>query len=118
MNKLKILEMGNEGSYSFLVLQKHEEFCAFLSAFIEEAFHKPPCIHIGKGHDDIFKSVDLHESMIIDDVRIDVFYGKKKIILIFISNQDRREKLNKVLFQYVEFKMCGFNKEATHSNTG
>jgi len=102
MEKIKALEMGNNGNYNYIILEKHPNFYDFFDEFIEKVSDGPPSIHLGKRNDDIYKSVDIHESLISDDLRIDMFYSQKHIILIYICTLNKRKLINDILFEFVE----------------
>lgn len=107
MVTLHIVEIGNYDNFNYLVIKKHKNFFDIFTKILEELFDSPPSVHLWGNEDskkNIHECVDKHESINMEDVRIDIFYGKDKIFLTFVCDIKKRKKILDKIFEFSDMK--------------
>lgn len=104
MERINIIGMGNYNNFNYLIIKKHENFSEIFTKVLESSFKYPPSIHSGGlevANRNINKHIDQHESIDIENTRIDLFYGKEVIFLTFICSAKKRKA---ILDKFSEFE--------------
>lgn len=107
MKKVKLYGIGNEGNFNYYEFDKNKEVHKILRGiFLKEFDIDWPLKRERFGDNDkkeimkvdILKNKDMHETMSKEGVRIDIFYGDKKMFLTIHCSPELRLKFNEGLF--------------------
>ncbi len=119
MKKTTILGMGNENNLNYLIVKKEEDFFNWLKelfASIEKDMRGENVTireFVDKNEKFISKKkkikdfTDIHEYYNMGGIRFDIFYGSKKVFIIFnCSDNQRRRLMNKLekISKFTEYK--------------
>lgn len=117
MKKVKILGIGNEGKFNYIIVRKQENFFEWLGKVMYNSFEAMPDVdkeeYINKNDKFVFKKkdirkyIDKHESFEAEGARIDIFYGKENVFISIIASLKNRKKLMDNLEKYSEFAESG-----------
>ena len=106
MNKFKLYSIGNEGNFSYYVLDKKQEVFNILKKIFLLDFNIDwslcHCDSEENKKINIEKYTDIHEGDGDEKVQIDIFYGKNRMYLTLICPSRFKIKFNEALFKYVE----------------
>ncbi len=117
-DKIKILGMGNQGNFNYIIVKKEEFFFIWLKELfasltkivtddvtINEFVDKNEKFVRKKKN--IKKFTDIHEYYNMGGIRFDIFYGSKKVFIAFnCSNNQRRKVMSKLeeISNFTEYK--------------
>ena len=116
MRKMKVLGMGNEDNFNYLIIKKSEGFFEWFNELLVEAFggaendvmyceSRDKDGKIINEKRDVNDETDTHEYYPTNDgIRVDVFYGKEKVFLTFNCSLDKRGKFMKKLEEISDFE--------------
>jgi hypothetical protein len=113
MKKVKILGVGNQGKFNYLILEKNNDFLKWLSAILltglginddvmyYEYVNKSKRIRRKKN---IMRMIDEHESYQDEKSMVEVFYGKNKVFMSIYTSLENRKKLMDELYHLSVWK--------------
>jgi len=106
MNKLKILGIGNEGGFSYLIIEKNKFFFELMEKWIKKSFPKEYLFEFST-HDGKKKNIknyeDKHEYYYVKGTRLDAFFGKNKIFLTMHTSLGNKKNLMNTFGDFAYF---------------
>jgi len=108
MNKLKLFSVGNWKDFNYYVFEKKNETIdvlakLFVNVFELEMFLYSDCEKTGSHEKINFENrIDVHEGMVDDDSRVDIFYSDKKIFVTINCPEKLRLEFNQKLGEFFE----------------
>jgi hypothetical protein len=108
VKKVKILGIGNQGKFNYLIFEKNLDFFEFLDSVLWKAFEIQDDSIIRKEYinkkdkfvrqkKNITHFIDKYERFQNKKARIEIFYGKKKIFMSVYTSSPNRRKFMKIL---------------------
>jgi hypothetical protein len=105
MTKIKLYSIGNEENFNYYVFDKKQKVAEYLSMIS----HKVLGIYLEFDNPENTKKIniekykDYHEGhSSTEKVRLDIFYGDKKMFVTIICSKKDRLRLNEELFKIAE----------------
>ncbi len=114
MIKAKILGMGNDGIFNYIIVNKNKSLFKWMSKLFRDSleieFYEYDEYKNKKGEWTTRKRrmeefTDKHESYGNKKAEIDIFYGKNKIFIMLRTSLEARKKLMKVLDKISSWKI-------------
>ena len=108
MTKIKLYSIGNEGNFSYYIFDKKQEVLDVLNKIFLIDFNlKLGLTHWSYSDErkkiNIEKYIDIHETICSNGgIRIDVFYGDKKMFITINCSEEDKLRFNEELFKIVE----------------
>ena len=113
IKKLKILGIGNENEFNYLIIKKEKNFFELIEEWIYKSFPGEYFSDISKYSDEknnyepkkknIKDYEEVHESYGKEGIRFDAFFSETKIFLTIYTSLENRKKLMDNLEEYCEF---------------
>ena len=105
MKKIKLHAIGNSGNYNYYIFDKKQEVLDILNKIFAMDFDLNLITNYdnvakNKKMNDVKRRTDTHFSDYNEKIRVDFFYGKKKIYLTLVCSENIRLKFNESLFKY------------------
>lgn len=113
MKKVRVIGVGNEGRYNYIIVRKNKDFFKWLAELLGSNFGVDDVENYGYEQDkrgrwinrkkNINHFVDKHEGRYEgysghkDNSRIDVFYGKNDVFIVIDMSLQKRKKFMKKL---------------------
>ena len=113
IKKLKILGIGNENEFNYLIIKKEKNFFELIEEWIYKSFPGEYFSDISKYSDEknnyepkkknIKDYEEVHENYGKEGIRFDAFFSETKIFLTIYTSLENRKKLMDNLEEYCEF---------------
>lgn len=113
MERLKILGIGNEDEFNYLIIKKDKHFFELLESWIYKSFPGEYFSDISTYDDekknyetkkkDIRKYNEVHETYGKERLRFDAFFGKTKIFLTIYTSLEKRRILMENMGKFAHF---------------
>lgn len=111
MDKMTITALGNAGSYNYFIIKKEQKFWRCLGGWLYKSFPGKHFCDIDQyadsedGYKQKKKKIenyeDTHEGYVNnDEMRIDAFFGKRRIFFVVITSLENRKRLMDNLDRY------------------
>lgn len=109
MKKPKLLSIGNDGPFNYIIISKEDDFFDWLIELLDYYIKKDSSLKYEIKYMDnempVEKNIkaieDHHETFRLKSLRIDIFYGDKKIFITFITNSKNRAIINNKLAKII-----------------
>ena len=103
MLKARIIGMGNECNFNYVIVRKNKDFFKWLSTLLKDSFDISYGVEYEEPHEDknggwinrkkqIRYFVDKNETYRDKKSRIDIFYGKDKVFITINTSLSKRRK--------------------------
>ncbi len=105
MVKAKIIGEGGSDNVKYIIVKKEETFFQWLEQFLGQELEEKR-LRFEKPDDrfDINYKKDTHECHFTKEGwRIDIFYGDKKIYLVYYANSENEKVMRKKMDEFADF---------------
>jgi hypothetical protein len=104
MTKVKIIGEGGSENVKYIIVKKEENFFQWLELFLGQKIEEKRL-----RFRNIKDSKDTHECHFTKERwRIDIFYGDKKIYLVYFANSENEKIMRKKMDKFADFsEYCG-----------
>ena len=115
MMKTKIVAIGNQGNFNYIIVNKNKDFFDWLTKIIFNTFGyasefiawdevETKKFEYDVKKKDIRQFIDCHDNFTENNIRFDLFFGKDTVFITFISSLETRKKIVSSLEKYSIWK--------------
>lgn len=101
MKKIILHSIGNQDNFNYYIFDKKQNVMEILSKILFDIFEAEPLYIPGKKKINIEKFTDVHHGD-FGKIRLDIFYGNKKMFVSIHCSENLRLKFNEELFKIAE----------------
>jgi hypothetical protein len=106
MRKLTLCGIGNTGNYNHIIVRYRPNFFIWLDTIVSAAGFPTDSdmryYHGITGRQRIFtdRHMSYYDEGAKDGIKMDLFFGKKKVFIVLLCNQEKRHMFTKSLMQH------------------